>query len=104
MTDQDALLWSHVPPPKARSTRKADFLYALTKGDRRLTCELVYHGEFGVEAMFQIDGRLHMARTFPMREMAVIWAEVNATTCCGKAGMTPAFRREAKWLNKLNAD
>jgi hypothetical protein len=75
VTDQNALLWNHVAPLNTRPTRKADFLFAMTKGDLRMTCELVYHGEFGVEAMFQLDGRLHMSRVFPMKVLAEAWAQ-----------------------------
>jgi hypothetical protein len=42
---------------------------------RFFRCELRDHGEFGVEAQFLLNGHLHIARTFPLREPAVRWAE-----------------------------
>jgi hypothetical protein len=47
----------------------------MTKGAWRLECSLLYHGEYGVEAQFLLDGELHIGRTFIMKELAVAWAE-----------------------------
>ena len=34
----------------------------MTKGARRLTCELRYHGEYGVETMVLLEGELYALR------------------------------------------
>jgi hypothetical protein len=69
------MLWKHEPPRLAQREKRRDLLFAMTKGTWRLECSLLYHGEFGVEAQFTIDGGLHVARTFPMKALAVAWAE-----------------------------
>jgi hypothetical protein len=39
------------------------------EGPLLLECELLFHGEYGVEARFLLDGELHIARTFVMKEL-----------------------------------
>ena len=48
MSDNDAMLWNHKPPVLARTPRKRELLFAMTKSVYRLECSLLFHGEFGV--------------------------------------------------------
>lgn len=69
------MLGKHEPPKLARQEKRRDPLFAMTKGAWRLECALLYHGEYGVEAQFTLNGNLHVARTFVMKGLAVAWAE-----------------------------
>jgi hypothetical protein len=41
----------------------------------RFRCELRYHGEYGVEALFLRNGDLLIGRRFDLKEHAVRWAD-----------------------------
>jgi hypothetical protein len=62
MTDPDpSVLWMHSPPTPTKP-RPGESLWAMTKGARRLTCELHYHGEYGVETLVLLNGELYVER------------------------------------------
>lgn len=60
--------------------RPAEPLWTSRKGDRQMSCELRYHGEFGVEAQILKDGELLIGRRFDTRALAVQWAEEERKT------------------------
>ena len=72
----DELLWTHQAPPMPKR-RPGELLFALTRGDHRIACELRYHGEYGVEAQFSRDGELIIGRRFDTRAQAVQCAELE---------------------------
>jgi hypothetical protein len=75
LTDNNWMLPNQTQPPKAARSPGREPLFALTKRLSRLACSLLFHGEFGVEAQFFLDGELESARAFIMKELAVRWAE-----------------------------
>jgi hypothetical protein len=63
----------------ARKSRPAEPLWTIRKGDHMIACELLYHGEYGVEAQFLRDGEWFSGRRFDTRAQAVQWAELERT-------------------------
>ena len=62
-------------PPKPQPTREV--LFEFRKDHRAFSCELRYHGEYGVEAVFLEDGALFYSHRFPTKAEAVLWAEIE---------------------------
>lgn len=90
MSTDPALLWMYRPAPTAKP-RPGESVWTLTKGTRTLTCELRYHGKYGVEALVLLDGELYMGRRFSTRAMAL--EEANAMRSqCAKDGWWSAAR------------
>jgi hypothetical protein len=77
---EPALLWNYKPPPPVKP-REGEPVWTMTKGAKRLICELRYHGEYGVEALMLLDGELHMGRRFPTRALAVDEASIMHAQC-----------------------
>jgi len=75
LSDNDWMLWSHVPPKLAQREKRKDLLFSLANGANRMECWLLYHGEFGVEAQWHRDGSLFYSRVFVTKALAVAWAE-----------------------------
>ena len=71
------MLWNAQPPKLARTPVKGEPLFAMVKPDEHyyLECELRYHGEYGVEAQFYLNGDLQIGRRFDLKVQAVRWAE-----------------------------
>ena len=62
-----------IPP---RVPRPGEPLWSFRSADHHIwSCELRYHGEFGVEAQILKDGELLIGRRFDMKALAVQWAE-----------------------------
>lgn len=76
------MLWNAKPTPRIKP-REGESVWAMTNGARHLTCELRYHGEFGVEAQFLRDGELVIGRRFDTKALAVQWAEQERETLEG---------------------
>jgi hypothetical protein len=65
VTDQDALLWNHVPPPAATTSRRGESLFAFSRvsDGTPMTYELRFHREScGWEALFRDDGEMAIGR------------------------------------------
>ncbi len=67
--------WGPIAP---RPTPKRETLWSDSNG---LTCELLYHGEWGVEAQIFRDGWLLIGRRFDFRWQAVQWAKLEYAEC-----------------------
>jgi len=65
----------HVPPTPRVRPRPAEPLWELRKDHVTWTCELRYHGEWGVEAQILHDGDHRISRMWQTRALAVAWAE-----------------------------
>jgi hypothetical protein len=78
--NRDALLWNYKPPPPTKP-REGEPVWTMTKGARHLTCELRYHGEYGVEALVLLDGELYVGRRFPTRAQALDEASAMHAAC-----------------------
>jgi hypothetical protein len=59
--------------------RLPERLFEFHLGRKLIACELRYHGEYGVEAVFMEDGLLFYSWRFDTREMAAVWAETERT-------------------------
>jgi hypothetical protein len=79
MSDNDWMLWNHEPPTMTQSTRKGEPLFAMTHEQNHyyLECELRYHGEYGVEAQFYLNGDLLIGRRFDLKVQAAGWAQTE---------------------------
>ena len=77
MADTDWMLWNYAAPKLTLPSRKREALFAMTNGNYRLDCSLLFHGEYGVEAQFLLDGDLHIGRRFDLKVQAVRWAEAE---------------------------
>ena len=66
-------------PPRSSQRRPAELLFEFVrKSDRvQFRCELLDHGEYGVEARFTRQGGLLFSRRFDTRALAVQWAEAQ---------------------------
>jgi len=83
MTDDVPFYAPHHRPPAPRQPKRGALLFEFLVNHTRVRCELVDHGEHGVEAQFwkneefafsrRFDQRLDPART--PRELAIAWAE-----------------------------
>jgi hypothetical protein len=81
-------------PAPLRRRRPGERLFEFRKGSDHYVGELRYHGEFGVEAQFLLNGDLYIARTFQDqpdfnitgRELAVAWATQQRTLLETRAG------------------
>jgi len=71
----DELLWTYHPPRPAKP-RPGEPVFTLTKAHRRIVCELHYHGEFGVEALFLREREGSSVATL-IRAVAVRWGELK---------------------------
>jgi hypothetical protein len=71
----DSLLWTYKPPPA--KARPGEPLFTLIRDEQRISCELRYHGEYGVEAQFLRDGELMIGRRFVTRSPAVQWGRLE---------------------------
>jgi hypothetical protein len=61
-----------------RQPRPGDLLWEFRRADHHtFSCELRYHGEFGVEAQFLRDGDLLIGRRFDTKALAVQWANLE---------------------------
>jgi hypothetical protein len=75
-------------PRPAREPKPGDRLFEFGKGSDSYACELRDHGEFGVEALFLLNGQLYIARTFHdqpalglrARDIAMRWAHRQRAT------------------------
>jgi hypothetical protein len=65
----------HVPPTLRVVPRPAEPLWELRKDHVTYTCELRYHGEWGVEAQIFHDGDFRVSWRYQTRAQAVAWAE-----------------------------
>lgn len=74
--DQAALLPGYRVPAPA-PPKPGEPLFAFLRGHVRFACELRTHGTYGVEAQFFRNEELWTARTFPTRELAIHWAELE---------------------------
>lgn len=61
----------------ARQAVPGELLFQFVRARDRMpmTCELRTHREYGVEAQFLENGTLLYSRRFPLRELAITWAE-----------------------------
>ena len=50
-------------------------LWQLWQDHLTWSCELRYHGEWGVEAQILRNGALHLSQRFPLHTQAMTWAE-----------------------------
>jgi hypothetical protein len=75
------MLWNYKPPPPTTKVHASEPMWTLTKGTRRLTCELKFHGEYGVETLVLRDGELYVGRRFPTRELALDEASIMHAQC-----------------------
>jgi hypothetical protein len=76
----DSMLWNYKPPPPVKP-REGEPVWAMAKGTRRLTCELKFHGEHGVETRTLLDGELYVGRRFPKRARALDEASTMHAQC-----------------------
>jgi hypothetical protein len=68
-----------------REQRPRELLFEFLRGHDRIRCELVDHGDYGVEAQFSTNEEMTIGRTFHARldpdrtprEMAIAWAEAE---------------------------
>ena len=58
-----------------RVPRPGEPLWELRRDYVTWSCELRYHGEYGVEAQILRDGELVIGRRFDLRRLAEQWAE-----------------------------
>lgn len=74
--DPKAMLWNHHPPPR-RQSHPGELLFEFVRASDRapMSCELTFHGEYGVEAQVLESGVLRYARRFDTRTQAVQWAD-----------------------------
>ena len=79
MTDDGAWYSPNAKKPPARQPRVGEFLYEFVRESDRtpVRCELLDHGQWGVEAQFFIRGEFVMSRRFDTRALAVQWAEAE---------------------------
>ena len=89
----DALLSNHKPPPPAKP-RPGEPVWAMTKGAKRLTCELRYHAEYGVETLVLLDGELYVGRRFPTRASALEEADAMHAQCAERGWQDSESRQE----------
>ena len=78
--NQDWVLPDHVAPAM-RKARAGEPVWTLTRGAKRLTCRLRYHGEYGVEALTLLDGELYMGRRFDTRAAALDETQIMHAQC-----------------------
>ena len=66
---------NYKPPP--RQPRAAELLFEFVReaDHAHFRCELLYHGDWCVEARFMRQGSLLSSRRFDTRALAVQWAE-----------------------------
>jgi hypothetical protein len=57
--------------------RPAEPFWEFRKNHVTYTCELRYHGEWGVEAQIFLDGDFRMSWRYQTRALAVAWAEAK---------------------------
>ena len=62
-----------------RQPHAGEVLWACRRDHVTWSCELRYHGEFGVEAQILREGELVIGRRFDMQAQAVRWAEEERT-------------------------
>jgi hypothetical protein len=67
----------HRLPDPPRVPRLGEPLWSLRVNHVTWSCELRYHGEWGVEAQILRDGDLVIGRRFDTRALAVQWAELE---------------------------
>jgi hypothetical protein len=67
MPNDDWMLWNHPLHVKPVEPVQGEQLFAMTRGSERLTCRVMYHEKYGVEAQFQLDGALWIGHRFPSR-------------------------------------
>jgi hypothetical protein len=81
---RDELYSPSAPAPGPRIPTHGELLYVFLQGPTRIRCELVDHGEYGVEARILYDDKHHMSHTFAPwhcipfatpRAAAIHWAE-----------------------------
>ena len=70
------MLWNAPPPSKAKP-RPGELIWTLKNGSRVASCELRYHGEYGVETQFFRDGDFIAGRRFDLRGQALQWAQLE---------------------------
>jgi hypothetical protein len=76
------------PAPGPRIPTRGELLYEFLRGDARIRCELVDHGQYGIEARILYNEEHHMSHTFAPwhcipfvtpRAAAIHWAESERT-------------------------
>jgi hypothetical protein len=73
MSDDAFYSPNYRPPP--RVPRPGEPLWSIRKDHVTWSCELRYHGEWGVEAAIYRDAEFARSRRFDLRALAVQWAE-----------------------------
>ena len=66
----------HRPPARLGTPGELLFTFRDHK-HRQIDCELRYHGQVGVEAMFLVDREFRLSRRFDTKELAIQWAELE---------------------------
>jgi hypothetical protein len=74
------MLWNAKPPPPVKP-REGEPVWTMVKGTRHLTCELRYHGDYGVEALVLLGGELYVGRRFSTRALALEEASTMHAQC-----------------------
>jgi len=76
---QDDPFYSPTHRSAPRVPRPGERIWELRADHVTGSCELRYHGEFGVEAQILGEGDLFSAHTFQTRALAVQWATEERT-------------------------
>lgn len=74
---------------KPCSPRPREAVWTLVKGGKRVDAELMFHGEYGVEAQFLHEGVMAYGRRFPLRELALQEAEEHRQRLIGEGWTAP---------------
>ena len=81
----DAFYSPDLPQTLRVRPRPAEPLWELRRNHITYSCDLHYHGEWGVEAQILYDGNRFVSWRFQTRALAVEWAEAermpNALLC-----------------------
>lgn len=64
--------WTSTPEP---TPKPRVLLFEFTLNEHAYRCDLLDHGEFGVEAQFRMDLELLEGRTFGSSMLAALWAD-----------------------------
>jgi hypothetical protein len=76
MSDEVPFYSPNAKPRPPRQPKPGEHLWTLRKSDKRIDCELRFHGEsYGWECQCLLDGVLAYGRRCPLREQALKEAE-----------------------------